>query len=77
MDIQSVPLETMAILHAFSRALGREVHVLTGHPELLWQQLYNRLQWEGEGDQAGTGAGTGKAQSTRGKAMGANLHPLF
>jgi WD40 repeat protein len=30
------------------RALEREMHVLTTNPELLWQQLYNRLQWEGE-----------------------------
>ena len=36
-----------AILKSFSRALGREAHVLTNQPDLLWQQLYNRLQWEG------------------------------
>jgi len=36
------------ILMAFSRALGREAHVLSLHPALLWQQMYNRLQWEGE-----------------------------
>ncbi len=36
------------ILSAFSRALNREAHVLTHNPDLLWQQLYNRLQWEGE-----------------------------
>ena len=36
------------VLQAFSRALQREAHVLTQHPDLLWQQLYNRLQWEGE-----------------------------
>jgi len=35
-------------LDAFSRALNREGHVLTQHPDLLWQQMYNRLQWEGE-----------------------------
>ena len=40
--------EYKTILKTFSRALSREVHVLTQHPELLWQQLYNRLQWEGE-----------------------------
>ena len=34
-------------LKAFSRALAREAHVLTNRPDLLWQQLYNRLQWEG------------------------------
>ncbi|MBU0491884.1 MAG: WD40 repeat domain-containing protein [Chloroflexi bacterium] len=36
------------ILKSFSRALAREAHVLTRQPDLLWQQLYNRLQWEGE-----------------------------
>lgn len=35
-------------LVAFSRALKREMHILTREPELTWQQLYNRLQWEGE-----------------------------
>ncbi len=34
------------VLQAFSRALNRESHVLIHHPDLLWQQLYNRLQWE-------------------------------
>ncbi len=36
------------VMGAFSRALGREAHLLTPHPDLLWQQIYNRLQWEGE-----------------------------
>ena len=36
-------------LGAFSKALNRETHVLSQHPNLLWQQLYNRLQWEVEG----------------------------
>ena len=34
-------------LKSFSRALAREAHVLTNQPDLLWQQLYNRLQWAG------------------------------
>jgi WD40 repeat protein len=34
------------VLNAFSRALRREAHVLTRQPDQLWQQLYNRLQWE-------------------------------
>jgi len=37
-----------AILAAFSRGLNREAHVLTQQPDLLWQQMYNRLQWEGD-----------------------------
>lgn len=36
------------VLQAFSRALGREAHVLTEHPEMMWQQMHNRLQWEDE-----------------------------
>ena len=35
------------VLEAFTRGLRREAHVLSRRPELLWQQLYNRLQWEG------------------------------
>jgi hypothetical protein len=31
---------------AFSRALQRVTNVLTHHPELLWQQVYNHLHWE-------------------------------
>lgn len=41
--------EQSTVLKAFSRALRREVHVLSQHPDLLWQQLYNNLQWEGLG----------------------------
>lgn len=33
------------VLEAFSTALGLEVHNLTRRPHLLWQQVYNRLQW--------------------------------
>jgi hypothetical protein len=40
--------ERRAVLGAFDRTLGREVHDLARWPELTWQQLYNRLQWEGE-----------------------------
>ena len=40
--------ELREVLQAFSNGLGRESHVLTKHPDLLWQQLYNRLQWEGD-----------------------------
>jgi WD40 repeat protein len=35
-------------LVALRGALRREAHVLTRNPDLLWQQLYNRLQWEDE-----------------------------
>jgi hypothetical protein len=35
-------------LEAFARALRREAHNLRQRPDLLWQQMYNRLQWEDE-----------------------------
>jgi hypothetical protein len=38
--------DRLTVLQAFDRALRRESHVLRGRPEILWQQLYNRLQWE-------------------------------
>ena len=33
------------MLGAFGKALAREAHNLTRRPDLLWQQMYNRLQW--------------------------------
>ena len=38
--------ERPAVLAAFARVLGQEAHILRERPEILWQQLYNRLQWE-------------------------------
>ena len=35
-------------LQAFSRAINREASALSQRPDLLWQQLYNRLQWAEE-----------------------------
>jgi uncharacterized protein involved in exopolysaccharide biosynthesis len=37
-----------ATLEAFARALRQEARNLLERPGLLWQQLYNRLQWEAE-----------------------------
>lgn len=37
--------DQLSALTAFAGALRRESHVLREHPELLWQQFYNRLQW--------------------------------
>jgi WD40 repeat protein len=34
------------VIEIFARSLRRESHNLTQHPELLWQQTFNRLQWE-------------------------------
>ena len=35
------------VLKAFSRTLDQEAHNLQQYPQLLWQQMYNRLQWVG------------------------------
>jgi WD40 repeat protein len=45
---QDMSVEHKTTLKAFARALTREAHVLTQQPDLLWQQLYNRLQWASE-----------------------------
>jgi len=37
-----------AILQSFDGALAREVHNLAQRPDLLWQQIHNRLQWESD-----------------------------
>ena len=38
------------VLGSSSKTLQREVYNLTSHPDWLWQQICNRLQW-GEGEQ--------------------------
>ena len=48
MKTQHLTEESKEVLHSFSRTLRREAHVLAKHPDLLWVQFYNRLQWEGE-----------------------------
>jgi len=40
------------VLEAFRKVLGQEAHNLTQRPDLLWQQMYNRLQWA-DGPQKG------------------------
>ena len=42
--VQDLASDQGTMLEAFSRALAREAHVLTCDPDLLWQQLHNRLQ---------------------------------
>src|SRR5512139_2411046 len=37
----------ISVLQDFRRAVRRESYILRRQPELLWQQLYNRLQWMG------------------------------
>jgi len=46
MDAQPLPVEPRKVLQSFSHTLRREAHVLVREPDLLWQQMYNRLQWE-------------------------------
>jgi WD40 repeat protein len=36
------------LVNTFATALRREAHLLSARPDLLWQQLHNRLQWEDE-----------------------------
>src|SRR5512136_575024 len=47
-NLQAIPGHHKAVMKAFSRALVREAHILSYEPGLAWQQLYNRLQWEGD-----------------------------
>lgn len=46
MATHAIVSDRRRVLDGFARALRREAHNLTGRPDLLWQQLYNRLQWE-------------------------------
>lgn len=34
-----------AVLERFSRDFNREMHNLQERPDIIWQQMYNRLQW--------------------------------
>ena len=45
MDATTATTQRRAVLEAFDREIGREVHNLQSRPDLLWQQLHNRLQW--------------------------------
>ena len=50
MPLVSDRKEQNEVMGAFRKALRREMHNLLGRPEILWQQMYNRLQWaDGEG----------------------------
>lgn len=40
--------ESRRALEVFDRAVGREAHFLSDRPAILWQQLYNQLQWNGD-----------------------------
>ena len=45
-------VEQRTVLEALRKTLGQEVHSLRERPDILWQQVYNRLQWtvDEEGD---------------------------
>jgi WD domain, G-beta repeat len=60
--------DRLTALIGFDSALRRESHVLRERPDLTWQQLYNRLQWEGPPI-----AGRLTAERERGNGPGA--HP--
>ncbi len=62
-------LSDKTILDAFSLNLIREAHILFQHPELLWQQLYNRLQWVEELNQS--------LLQERTRRSGQNSNPWF
>jgi WD40 repeat protein/formylglycine-generating enzyme required for sulfatase activity len=36
------------VLSAFQNALRKEIHTISEYPDLLWQQLFNQLSWEGQ-----------------------------
>jgi hypothetical protein len=44
-EIASPQDDRLTALTTVAGALRRESHVLRERPEILWQQLYNRLQW--------------------------------
>jgi WD40 repeat protein len=50
MTVQTTPSSETdgrrTVLEVVAGAVRREAHVLADQPELTWQQLYNRLQWE-------------------------------
>ena len=41
------------VLTAFRRSLSKERHNLLERPDILWQQMYNRLQWADGDDKDG------------------------
>ncbi len=43
-----LPSDRREVLEASSRALDQEAHNFGQWPHLMWQQLYNRLQWDDE-----------------------------
>ncbi len=46
--IDDYDLSDEASLRFIQRVLRQESHILSEYPDLLWQQTYNRLQWETE-----------------------------
>ena len=44
-DVPAARSDQRRVLEAFGKVTRREAHKLTELPDLLWQQMYNRLQW--------------------------------
>lgn len=51
--MEEIKEKQVSTLRAFRRALQQEAHILKPNPELLWQQLFNSLQWEAKGNADG------------------------
>ena len=64
---------------AFSRALSQgQAHVLADRPDLLWQQLHNRLQWEDdEGVTRVSWPQFARRSATWGRALDPDKDPLL
>jgi WD40 repeat protein len=45
--------EMREVLESFSRALSQEAHNLRERPDILWQEMFNRLQWADGEDKNG------------------------
>ncbi|MCB2210392.1 WD40 repeat domain-containing protein [bacterium] len=45
-NISTDPDQQRQILQSYFDTLTKESHNLRNHPDLLWQQIFNRMQWE-------------------------------
>jgi WD40 repeat protein len=61
------------VLTAFRKVLGQELHNLKEWPEVLWQQMYNRLQWIDGGDKDGPVSCVIAPEFKKRTAPGANI----
>ncbi len=73
--------ERRSALQAFSRALDRELHNLQvfdlgAMPAFVFQQLYNRLQWEDEPPSPPSSPHNARCGASRGGSLGAHADPV-